>query len=777
MKRSTKGKLSDAPARHVARYRELVQLVNSAIIAWKSDGTITFFNEYAQSFFGYRAEEVIGKHVGLLVPERDASGADLSTLARDIVAHPERYANNENKNVCRDGRVVWMTWTNLPLLGPGGEVREILAVGTDITERKQTERALALSEARFRLACQAADAGAWEWDLQTGSQVWSEELWRLYGLSPRSCEPSWESWRQSVHPDDRDLVAEAVRTASREARGLVAEWRVCSADGAVRWLMLRSQPQHDCGGNLSRYCGIVVDITTRKEVELEMRRHRDQPDALVKERTAELEARNCQLMQEAEVRKQAQFALSQSEQRYRSIVENQTLYIDRYLPGGYLTYVNDALARLVGVAPDQLLGSSFFPFIHEDDRAQVIHTIESLDVDNPIAVVNSRVVLSGVTHWHQWEQCALFDDAGRIVEYQSVGRDITVQREAELALVESELRYRAVVEDLTELITRYRPDGSYVFVNDAFCRFFEKSLDEVVGRNWLPEVHAEDIPLVENQLRLLTPTNPVVVIENRVVAGSGAVRWMQFVNRGFFNARGQMYQTQAVGRDITERREAEETLKRYAQRLIALEEELRKRIAIELHDDISQTLTALSFNLAHIGNNLPADIGGDLREALKDSRVFTKEITRNVRDLMLELRPSQPDVLGLQAAVRSYVETFATRNGIAAEVLSDPRFPRLSAKKETVLFRITQEALNNVTKHAAATKVAVHLHCCEALVRLVITDNGKGGASLHAGPQAVGSGWGLAIMSERAKLIRGKLQLDSKAGQGTTVAVEVKRGR
>ena len=133
--------------RSEVRYRELVQNANSAIVRWKVDGTITFFNEYAQSFFGYRAEDVLGKHVGLLVPEKESTGADPTSLIQDIASHPERHANNVNENVCRDGRRVWMAWTNRPIFDESGQISEILAVGTDITElklRREAHRASCL---------------------------------------------------------------------------------------------------------------------------------------------------------------------------------------------------------------------------------------------------------------------------------------------------------------------------------------------------------------------------------------------------------------------------------------------------------------------------------------------------------------------------------------------------------------------------------------------------------------------------------------------------------
>ena len=125
--------------RSEVRYRELVQNANSAIVRWKVDGAITFFNEYAEAFFGYRAADVLGKKVGLLVPEKESTGADLTTLIHDIVSNPERHANDVNENVCRDGRRVWMAWTNRPIFDENGQISEILAVGSDITELKRAE--------------------------------------------------------------------------------------------------------------------------------------------------------------------------------------------------------------------------------------------------------------------------------------------------------------------------------------------------------------------------------------------------------------------------------------------------------------------------------------------------------------------------------------------------------------------------------------------------------------------------------------------------------------
>jgi two-component system, cell cycle sensor histidine kinase and response regulator CckA len=141
----------------------------------------------------------------------------------------------------------------------------------EIQERKRTEQALYESNDRLKLTLSAAKAGTWEWDLRTDENIWSEELWPLYGLAPHNDKPSYELWLQSIHPDDRDLTSSIVGNAARAGDDLNIEWRVNNPGGPERWLMSRGRPEHDEHDRVIRYLGIVIDITDRKQTEAALR--------------------------------------------------------------------------------------------------------------------------------------------------------------------------------------------------------------------------------------------------------------------------------------------------------------------------------------------------------------------------------------------------------------------------------------------------------------------------------------------------------------------------
>ncbi|MBS1158903.1 MAG: hypothetical protein H6R15_1322 [Proteobacteria bacterium] len=239
--------------------------------------------------------------------------------------------------------------------------------------------------------------------------------------------------------------------------------------------------------------------------------------------------------------------------------------------------------------------------------------------------------------------------------------------------------------------------------------------------------------------------------------------------------------------EVAERKAAEATILDNTQRLQALTQQLvevqdaeRKALATELHDRIGQNLSALNMslnlNLTLLASQLPPQAMPAARTRINDALALVEQTTEAVRGVMEELHPALLEQYGLDTALRWHGEEFSGRSGIAFKCAAGEHFPRLRAQVETTLFRIVQEALINVAKHAKATAVTVNLVQTEGAIALRVSDDGHGIAPARRRLAAVGSGWGLTIMAERARTIGAELSIEPGAGKGTTVVVTVPNG-
>jgi signal transduction histidine kinase len=239
--------------------------------------------------------------------------------------------------------------------------------------------------------------------------------------------------------------------------------------------------------------------------------------------------------------------------------------------------------------------------------------------------------------------------------------------------------------------------------------------------------------------------------------------------------------TQSLAAEINERirtekslRLSEKRLRELASRLQKVEETERKNIAHELHDKCGQNLTMLSINLNIIQNQLSAEVLENVGARLTDSMGLLKELAKNMRDVMDDLRPDVLDDYGLVPALRWYGTRFGKRTGVKVSVEEDDLPLRLPEEIESALFRISQEALTNVAKHAEAEEVILTIEKTGNMVCLTIKDDGKGfdlSSSQRSGKRP---GWGHLIMQERAQAIGGQFHVESVPGEGTKILVEVK---
>ncbi len=229
-------------------------------------------------------------------------------------------------------------------------------------------------------------------------------------------------------------------------------------------------------------------------------------------------------------------------------------------------------------------------------------------------------------------------------------------------------------------------------------------------------------------------------------------------------------------RDLLDQvRVGRERMKMLSRQLVTAQESERREIARELHDQVGQSLSTLSATLSIAGSQLAPALFPDVTRRLQDAQRLVEETVGCVRQLMSELRPPVLDDYGLAAALRWYGTQFAERTGIAVQLSAQDPSPRLPVTTEITLFRIAQEALTNVARHASATQVTIKLEATDGDTRLTIADNGKGfDSDLHhrcmARPE-----WGIINMRERADAVNGNFTIQTAPGRGTTIVVTVPR--
>jgi signal transduction histidine kinase len=226
-----------------------------------------------------------------------------------------------------------------------------------------------------------------------------------------------------------------------------------------------------------------------------------------------------------------------------------------------------------------------------------------------------------------------------------------------------------------------------------------------------------------------------------------------------------------TGRRLAERRlrEANQSLQQLSSRLIGAQEEERKRLARELHDDVSQQIAALSMATGNLKRQLPKDCGDAQRQA---DLIYGNlvQLAEAVRRLSHELHPAVLQYSGLEPALRSYCEEFGALSGLEIALEIEGSFAGVAPDAALCLFRVAQEALRNVVKHAGVSKASVELRRSQGMLRLKVSDSGVG---MEPGVAAAKAGLGLLSIRERARLVGGKTEIRSVPGEGTSVTVEI----
>ncbi len=276
----------DRLAESEREYRELVEHANSIILRWTHDGRITFLNEFGLRFFGYSAEEIIGRHVmGTIVPPTERGGRDLRQLMDQICADPITFEQSVNENMRRNGERVWIAWTNRIVRDVQGQVAEILSVGTDITERKRTEEALRRNEEQLRLIMENLTDMVAVLDLD-GRRLYNSPSYTGIMGDPDKLRGSLSF--EEIHPEDQARVRQAFQDTVCTGTGRRLEYRLIDQQGTPRHIESQGSVIRDAQGRVAQVLVVSRDVTERRQAEEAIRELNASLERRVAERTAEL---------------------------------------------------------------------------------------------------------------------------------------------------------------------------------------------------------------------------------------------------------------------------------------------------------------------------------------------------------------------------------------------------------------------------------------------------------------------------------------------------------
>ncbi|MGD0818911.1 MAG: PAS domain S-box protein [Methanomassiliicoccales archaeon] len=393
---------------------------------------------------------------------------------------------------------------------------------------------------------------------------------------------------QNIHPDDQAGFVMIVQSLIGTGNVLTKEIRVTDNKGRERvhqWT-LRGISDKTSPGEVQI---VGNDVTERKQTEEDLRKHRENLEEIVGKRTAELLAMNRVLESEIEKRNEAERGLQDSEERYRDLVNNQGEGIVLLDDKCKVTFSNPAADDIFGVPRGKLVEMRVTDFTDDQGRKKL----------------REVAVLNGGRSTYRWtllrpdgEKRTLLVTATprispgrRYLGTFSIFRDITDNDLMEQALRKREAEYRSVVEDQTDLIARTLIDGTITFVNGAFCRFFGKPMEELVGHVFDPEIPEKEDKALTTMMSGLTPERPTCNWEFYLMRADGELRWMQSTFRGIFDSEGRILEIQSVGRDISER--------------IQMEQEMIRGQKFE-------SLGTLAGGIAHDFNNVLTSIVGNV---------------------------------------------------------------------------------------------------------------------------------------------------------------------
>lgn len=556
------------------------------------------------------------------------------------------------------------------------------------------------------------------------------------------------NWREMVGKHDREVFPpDTAKIYEEEETPVLSEGKPLldkidpyyDAAGRAGYVQTNKWPLFDARGKVVGIFGISRDITERLQV------------------VAALQASEARL-------KEAQ-ALAQLGSWEMSLTTNQLNW-------------SDEIYRIFEIDPAQFASyERFIAAVHPDDRAAVNAAYQALVVNKTPYSIEHRLLLpDGRLKWVAQRGRTDDDASGKALRSRGTVQDISARMEAKEALRASQQRLGFHLEHMPIAAIEWSLDFTVTAWNPAATTIFGYSREEALGRKGsfiLPPGEREAVDRTWTPLHAASSGRRSI---NENVCRDGTVIICEWFNTTLRDSEGRAVGMASLAQDITARRRLQDTLehvlartRRLSERLVAIQEEERRMIAHELHDEVGQGLTAAKIHLQameRIARGHAAFPMENLREAL----AAVAHTLEQVRSLSLDMRPMQLDDLGLAVALGALLERNAAATGWVAHYDPAVGLDRIESGLALACYRVAQESLTNIMRHAAASEVWVRLVLRAGELELFVRDDGTGFDSAAVAGHGGAPSLGLLGMEERVRSRGGRIEIRSATGQGTQVS-------
>ncbi|MHC4664980.1 MAG: PAS domain S-box protein [Planctomycetota bacterium] len=705
----------------------------------------------------------------------------------------------------RDGKNIVVHTFKAPLKNEQGDTIGLFGIFWDITEQRKAQEALKRSEERYALAQQAANVGSWDWNIPSGELTWSEQIEPMFGFGNGEFAGTYEAFLECVHPDDRQYVVDSVNACMETEQDYSIEHRIVWPDGSNRWLSEKGDVIRDEAGNAIRMVGVVQDITERRTAEerlllgssiLEIINQKGKGQdiicrilQLVKDFTrfdaAGIRLREGDDYPYFEVNGFSEDFVSKENYLCARDESGQTVSDSQGRPVLECMCGNVILGRADPAAPFFTQGGSFWTNSTTDLLASTLEKERLTRTRNhcnragyeSVALIplRSGPEIVGLLQLNDRQRGCFTAEMIRF--FEGIGDSIGIA----LARIKAEEDIKNLAKFPSENpypVLRITKDGRVLYTNSAGFQLLAEwgcGVDERVPKHWYQYIS-----------RILTSDQPEE-LETPCGDRIFALTITPVVDAGYVNV---------YGTDITERKQAEEDLRKYRQHLeelvrartaelTATNEQLRREIeqrkllereilqvserekrliGQELHDSIGQQLTGVAFMTKVLEQKLAARSLSEAVDVTEIAKLVnqTMDLTRG---LAKGLHPVDLDADSLMSALRELAGSTKNLFGISCTFMCDQPVPVEDAQVAVNIYRIAQEAVTNAIRHSKARNIQLQLHLGDGQAYLTVASDGL---DFPEDVKARGSGMGLQIMNHRAEMIDGSLDV-RRGDQGGTV--------